>query len=197
MSLILHHIPKAFKFRTLLLRGTSYPLTHHSCVTRLCNSAERPIFTVRHAQYNSAMDSRSGIECISVSHHFSGMLCWCTRPQAEPMNSREFWRKDDGMQALLGSRVHPERCAAPAVNDLPSGCVKNSLSSAGTLHLVHTFQPLRTLSLTHCPHSCMIICCCINNCFWGSVKGNIWGWFPSPMCSKLQESVRELAHEKI
>lgn len=37
------------------------------------------------------------------------------------------------MQALLGSGVHPERRASPAVNDPPSGCVKSSLSSAGTL----------------------------------------------------------------
>lgn len=143
------------------------------------------------------MDSRSGIERISVSHHFSGMLRWCTRPQVEQMNSGEFWKRGDGMQALLGSMVHRECGAFSGVNDPPSHCVKSPLSW-NSVHLVCTFHPsptLHILSLTHCSHSCTIICCFINNCFWGSVKGNLSGSSPSGMCFRLEACGRELTDE--
>lgn len=53
-----------------------------------------------------------------------------------PSGANEFkgvLKRNDGMQALLGSGVHPERRASHAVNDPPSGYTKSALSSAGKL----------------------------------------------------------------
>lgn len=106
-------------------------------------------------RHNPTMYSRSGIWCISVSHHFSGMLRLCKRPQTGADGFKEVWR-NDGMQALLGSGAHPERVATSISlrKETPGSSAKNAV------HLDCTFpHACFSLSVTH------VVCRYLHNYF--------------------------------